>query len=170
MNVWRTPEKLALVTGVDNVGKPHIITVGWIMRVSFSPPIFAVAINNSRYLHQCINETNEFNIAIPGAPLAEAVLGCGERNPQREDRFAKYGLKTGKGEYVKSPIITNAEANFECMVIGSIPAGDHTVFLGKVMETWVSEKPDQNLMIVGDQAGYQVLMEKSPYKLGIIKD
>ncbi len=170
MNVWRTPEKLALITSVDSFGKPQIITVGWIMRVSFEPPVFAIAINSTRTMHNCIKESNEFNIAIPGAALAAATFGCGESNANGEDRFVKFGLETDKGEYIKSPIITNAIANFECLVTDSVSAGDHTIFLGKVMETWVSDKPGQNLLIAGDQAGYEVLLEKGPYKLGIVRE
>ncbi len=169
MNLWRTPEKVVLVTSINEQEKPQVISVGWNMRVSFDPPMFAVAIGNIRYMNKCINYSDEFVIAVPGTDLANAVIGCGEPGQREEDRFNKYGLKTISGDYCKSPLIDNCIANFECLVKDKVKAGDHTIFVGKIMGTWVNEKPSSNLLVVGDEPGYDVLAEAGPYKIGIIK-
>jgi flavin reductase (DIM6/NTAB) family NADH-FMN oxidoreductase RutF len=169
MDLWRTPEKVVLVTSIDEQGKPQVISVGWNMRVSFDPPMFAIAVGNNRYMYKCINFSKEFVIAVPGTDLANEVIGCGEPGQGEEDRFKKYGLKTNQGDYCKSPLIENCIANFECLVKDSVKSGDHTIFVGKVMSAWVNEKTSPNLLMVGDEPGYDVLAKTGLYKIGIIR-
>ena len=169
MDLWRTPEKVVLVTSVNEQGKPQVITVGWNMRVSFDPPMFAISIGNNRYMNKCIHSSDEFIIAVPGPDLANEVIGCGEPGQGEEDRFEKYGLKTKLGDYCKSPLIENCIVNYECLVKEKIKAGDHTIFIGKVMGTWVNEKPVPNLLVVGEETGYEVLAEAGLYKIGVVK-
>jgi len=169
MDLWRIPEKVVFVTSIDEHGKPQVITVGWNMRVSFDPPMLAVAIGNIRYMNECIKHSEEFVIAVPGIDLANEVIGCGEPGQGLENRFEKFGLKTKIGDYGKSPLIENCIVNFECLMKNEVKTGDHTIFFSKVMGTWVSEEPTSNLLVVGDEPGYDVLAEAGPYKIGIVK-
>lgn len=170
MSLWRIPERLILVTSLDQEGKPQVITVGWKMRTSFNPPMFAIAIGQKRYIHNCIAETKDFVIAVPGADLARETLLCGEPGTVLENRFEKCSFISQKGAFVKSPLIENCIVNLECEVVERIPSGDHSIFIGKVMASWIKEEPTKNLILVGPESGYQVLVEQEPYRLGIVKD
>jgi flavin reductase (DIM6/NTAB) family NADH-FMN oxidoreductase RutF len=169
MDLWKTPERVVLVTSNDTDGVPHVITVGWKMRTSFKPPMLAIAINNNRYIHRCISDTGEFVLAVPGADRAETTLGCGLPREGDEDRFEKFSLKTEKAGLIKSPLLIDCVANFECHVVNQIETGDHTVFVGDVLASWVNEKPGKNLIIAGESEGYELLAENEPYKIGVIK-
>ena len=169
MDKWRTPERLVLVTSVNESNEPHVITVGWKMRTSFNPPMFAIAVGNGKYMHECISQSEEFVLAVPGDDLAEQVLACGNQSNAFEDRFKKYGLLTKTGESVKSPLIDNCIANFECQVINQVDSGDHTIFIGQVVNSYSSNEEKQNLLVVDDQAGYEVLAEEAPYAVGVVK-
>ena len=168
LDLWKTPERVVFVTASDAEGNPHIITVSWSSRVSFDPPMFAISIGKNRSIHAMIRESGEFVIAVPGAELADAVIGCGKSGPEPEDRFAKYGLEKQPGETVRCPLIRNCIVNYECIVKEKADAGDHTVFIGQVKETWVNDHPTQNLLLVGDESGYSVIVESGPYKVGVI--
>lgn len=168
MDVWRTPERVVLVTSVDSDGLPHVITVGWKMRTSFSPIMFAIAVGHDRYMHKCISESQEFVIAVPGSDLAEESLICGKQG-EKVDRFEKCGLEKLAAYSIKSPLIKNCLANFECKVVNQIETGDHTLFVGEVVNAWVNEKSGKNLLIVGDEDGYDVLAEEGPYRVGVVK-
>lgn len=170
MDKWRTPERIVFVTSTNEENGPHVITVSWKMRVSFNPKVFAISVGKSKYMHSCISGSREFVLAVPGEDLAEEVLACGKKSNRIEDRFNKYGLKTMQGERVKSPIIENCLANFECTVIEHLDVGDHTIFVGQVLTSWASEDNQNNLLVVGDQAGYRVLAEEPPYSIGVVKD
>ncbi len=169
MELWRTPERVVLVTSIDKQNVPHVITVSWFSRVSFDPPMFAIAIGNNRSMYNLINDSKELVIAIPGPELADAVLGCGKSGQELEDRFEKYGIETKVGKVVKSPLLSNCLVNYECLVKEQVVAGDHTVFIAKVKQSWASDEPVQNLILVGDEKGYDILAESGPYKVGTIK-
>jgi len=168
MDVWRTPERVVLITSVAGDGLPHVITVGWKMRTSFNPPMFAIAIGHESYMHKCISESQEFVIAVPGRDLAEEALICGKQ-AEKTDRFEKCGLEKLAAHSLKGPLINNCLANFECQVVNQIDTGDHTLFVGEVVNSWKNEKTGRNLLVVGDEDGFDVLAEEGPYRVGVVK-
>jgi len=168
MELWNKPERVILVTCMDSDQIPKVMTVGWKMRTSFQPPMFAIAISEKRKMHECLSDSSEFVIAVPGADLADEVLICGSPD-EAENRFERCGFKTREGLFVKSPIIENCLANFECKIVHTMQAGDHTIFVGEVLASWANERPTKNLVIVGENEGYESLAEDEPYKIGVIK-
>ncbi len=170
MSVWNTPERLVLVTSIDPEGKPHVMTAGWKMRTSFKPPMIAIAVGKERYMHKCISESNEFVIAVPGANLAKEVLTCGSPQDKDVDRMELCQFSKKPGNFIKAPLIQKCSASFECKLVGQLDTGDHTIFVGQVLASWIHEEPKQNLLLVGDESGYEFLAEGGPYKIGVIKN
>ena len=147
MDMWRTPERIVFITSVDSDGKPAIITVGWKMRSSFDPPSFAIAVRQNSHMYHCIKTSRE-----------------------GEDKFEKCGFETLSGNYIASPLIRDCIANFECKVVGHLDSGDHTIFNGEVLASWVSAKNElKNLLVINSDKGYTLLAETESYKIGIIK-
>ncbi|OGC07697.1 hypothetical protein A2V82_11075 [candidate division KSB1 bacterium RBG_16_48_16] len=169
IDLWSKPERIVLVTCVDQEGKPVVITVSWQMRASFRPPMMAIAVHENRYIHTCIDSMKEFVLAVPGQDMAEAVLICGSPGDSRQDRFEAAHLKTKSAEFLRSPLIENCIANFECRVVNQLKTGDHTIFVGEVIASWVNETVTKNLLAVDDDEGYIVLAEQGAYKIGIVK-
>jgi flavin reductase (DIM6/NTAB) family NADH-FMN oxidoreductase RutF len=170
LDVWSKPERLVFVTSLDTDGTPRVMTVGWITRASFRPPMLAVAIAQNRTMHQCIRHSNEFVVAVPGEEQAKQTLICGSASENGTDRFKECGFITKPGSLVKVPIIENCLVNFECRVVDQIDSGDHTVFIGEVLSTWMNEKFSANVLLIGMESGYQVLAEEGPYRVGVVRD
>jgi len=169
MALWHVPERLVLVSSVCAKGVPHVITVGWKMRTSFSPPMFAIAIGKERRMHTCIRESGEFVMAVPGADLAEQTVICGTPGDPEEDKFEKCGFRIRASSFIKSPLIESAAANFECKVVSQLDSGDHSLFVGQVLASWVNEDPGKNLILINDSEGYELLSEKAPYRIGVVR-
>lgn len=169
MEVWSKPERLAFATSVDSSGEAQVTTVGWFTRASFRPPTLALAVSRERRLYRCIQESNEFVLAIPGEDQAREILFCGAPSSKQTDRFKECRFITKPGNLVKAPLIENCLANFECRVINQVDAGDHTIFVGEVVSSWMHESPTANLMLVGLESGYKVLAEEGPYRVGVVR-
>ncbi len=169
MDVWAKPERIVLVTSLDEEGQPQVMTVGWKMRTSFQPPMIAIAVGAKRSMHKCIAESKEFVIAVPGAELAKATLLCGIPNPEKIDRFQQGGLITKPGNFVSCPLIENCLANFECKLAAEMPTGDHTIFVGEVVASWINEKPGKNLLVIGEESGTELLAAQGPYRVGVLR-
>lgn len=169
METWRVPERIIFVTSLSRDGEPHIISVSWKMRCSFDPPMFAIAIGKERFMRSCIRESGEFVISVPGEDLAGLVLDVGRPSQSPVNRFEKYNIRTQTAAVTKSPLIAGCLANFECMVENSLDTGDHTIFVGRVVQSWIGDKQKRNLSLVSSDAGYDVLAEDPPYTVGVVK-
>lgn len=134
------PEQIVLVTSVDTMGKPNIITMGWSMFCSGSPPMVAISVGKTRYSHKLISQTKEFVYTFPGEDLEKEMLYCGTHSGRDVDKFKETGLTAMEAKFVKPPLIEECVANFECQVVGEYDAGDHTIFVGKIVAAWISEK------------------------------
>ena len=160
---------MILVTSVDDSGKPNMIAVGWTMRCNSDPPAFAICLGKKS--HSCASVTGscEFVIGIPGTGLAEQVMFCGTHSGRDVDKFAETGLTAGKGKVVTAPLIQECLANLECKVVATQDMGDHRVFFGEVKACWQSDRRERPLLTIGEEAGYELLYEREPFRLGAVK-
>ena len=133
------PRLTVLVSCVDKAGKANIITLAWSMPVSINPPIVVVSIAPKRYSHQLIEETKEFVINIPTMDIAQATLFCGRRSGRSYDKFGETQLTALPAKIVKPPIIKECVAHLECKLEQRITAGDHTLFLGRVLTAYTDK-------------------------------
>ena len=168
-NFWKRPERVVLVTVREEDGPGNIITLGWKMRTSFAPPMLAVSVGKNRYTHRLIEKEKEFVLAFPGESLAEAVLFCGTHSGQEVNKFKEAGLTALPASVVRAPLIEECVANFECRVIGKLGTGDHTIFAGEVLASWLNDNPEKILLAVDDSSSYLQLASGSRHILGVIK-
>ncbi len=133
------PRHTVLVSCADNAGKANIITLAWSMPVSIRPPLVAVSIAPRRYSHKLIEETGEFVINIPTIDIVRETLYCGEVSGRNVDKFKAAGLTPAPAKIVKVPIIRECVGHLECKLHQKIPAGDHTIFIGKIVAAYVNE-------------------------------
>ena len=133
MNVDRALRKLT--TGIYIVttkqgSKINGMVASWVSQVSFSPPLVMIAVKKERYSHQMITAGKVFALNILSTQQKKEVpLFKGTHTP--EDKFfnTPYEIKkTG------SPIIKDALAYLDCVLIDQFTPGDHTLFIGEVIE------------------------------------
>lgn len=113
-------------------------TVNWVTQASFAPPLVAVGVKADSHVHAIIKETSAF---------ALNVLGKGQQ--ALAFTFFKPAVREGatiSGEPVRAgttgaPILTNAPAFVECRLVASVEQGDHSVFVGEVVEAGVARAP-----------------------------
>ena len=165
---WKRPERVVLAVALKPDGSGNIITLGWKMRTSFKPPMFAVSIGKTRYSHDLILNTGEFVLAFPGEGSANDVLYCGTHSGRTVDKFAGTRFTPIDSSIVKAPLIKECVANFECRVSGTMDTGDHTIFAGEVLACWLSDAPERILLSIGDETGYLQLAKGLRHTLGVI--
>lgn len=142
-----------LLSSVGNDGRENIMTIGWgLVGTLWSEPVFMVAVRHSRYTHKLIEETSQFTVNVPSEGMEEIIAYCGKVSGRDHDKFKEMKLKTRKGKTVKSPMISECIANYECRVIGKLEVipenlseevlrtryarGDyHTLYFGKILLT-----------------------------------
>jgi flavin reductase (DIM6/NTAB) family NADH-FMN oxidoreductase RutF len=133
------PMHTVLVTCVGKKGKPNIIPLAWAMPTSHSPPLVAISISPKRYSHTLIEKTEEFVINIPTVKIVNETLACGNTSGRDHDKFEETGLTPIPAKKVKTPIIKECLAHLECKLHNQFETGDHTVFIGEIVEAYANK-------------------------------
>lgn len=153
------PLHVVMVSCVGNSGKPNATTLAWAMPTSQKPPLVAISLAPSRHSHTLIEESGEFVVNIPTLEILQAVYACGSLTGRSFDKFKKAHLTAAPAKTVKAPIIAECTAHLECEVDGQFTTGDHTIFVGKILEAYA----DQGAFA---DAGYDLKRTRHLYHLG----
>ncbi len=165
-----TPSRVALAVSHDRKNaRCNIIVLGWKMRTSMKPPMAVVSIGRTRYSHGLIMREREFVLAFPGADIAREVLRCGTVSGSETDKFEDTGLTPVDAELIRPSLIGECPVNYECRLSGVLETGDHTVFAGEIVRSYLSEEKKKLLVSTGMGEGYDVILEEKGYRLGVIK-
>lgn len=127
------PEGVAIVIARDARGTHNPITLCWFMRVSFDPPLLAFAVGRERYSLGAIRQAREFVLSLPATGMAADALFHGTKSGREMDKLTAAGTRTQPAQAIDSVLLTDAVANFECRLESELPAGDHVIFVGRVV-------------------------------------
>lgn len=114
--------------------KVNAMTAAWVGRASFEPPLITVAIGKTRYSHDMIQESGVFAVNVLGADNIATGKHFGLKSGRKTDKFAGVGYDT---KTTGSPILRDCIAWMDCKAVSHHDAGDHTIFIGEVLEAGV---------------------------------
>ncbi len=157
MSAITDPRQVVLVTcrsHMEVMGKrsekDNIITVAWHMPVSFSPELYAISIGTTRFSCSIIQKSRAFAVNFIPYTLKEKAVICGSSSGRHADKFKKAGLNLVEAEAIDCGLIKEAAACLECEVINEVAAGDHIIFIGKVVSSKQNKTGKRLLQSMGD--------------------
>lgn len=133
------PDRPVFVISTNLEGKPSGMIANWHMRCSFDPPLYAVSLSKSGYTHKLIEESGEFVISVPNKSLEENLMFFGTNHGDKIDKFKQTNIKTFKGKFTKIPLLSEATINLECKVQNKADVGDHYIYIGEVLATYLNQ-------------------------------
>ena len=103
-----------------------------VMQVTAVPVKLLTCLHKDNLTHKFIEESKVFTVSILQQETPMQFIGhFGFKSGNSFNKFEKMEFKTG---ITGAPIVTpNCIGYFECEVDGSLSAGSHTVFVGKVV-------------------------------------
>jgi len=112
----------------------NAMIASWVMQVSFEPRRVAVGVKKNRFSHDLIREGKVFSL-------------CVLRKNQRGQMDLFKGTKLVDGEAISGmpyevletgvPVLKDCAGFVECRLVDSVDAGDHTIFIGEVVNEGV---------------------------------
>ncbi|MEM3608824.1 MAG: flavin reductase family protein [Candidatus Bathyarchaeia archaeon] len=138
------PMHTVLVSCIGKAGKPNIITLAWAMPTSITPPLVAISVAPKRHSHMLIEETKEFVVNIPTMEILKETFYCGRTSGRDRDKFKETALTPLPAKKVKPPIIKECVAHIECKLHSKHVTGDHTIFVGEIIEAYADKQAFKN--------------------------
>ena len=138
----------ALVHGVYVVTtrlgeKINGMTAAWVSQVSLKPPLVVVSIAPSRYSHDLIKESGVMAVNVLTSEQVELGKRFGYKSGRKVDKCAGLAWIT---KATGAPILPQAYAYLDLKVASTFPAGDHTLFVGEVVEAEILHPQAQPLI------------------------
>jgi flavin reductase (DIM6/NTAB) family NADH-FMN oxidoreductase RutF len=121
-------------------GKSNIMTMGWHTVLGFTPSLVGCYIWDANYSHQLVKKSRECVINVPTKDLADEIVGIGNTDGDKVDKFKKFGLTAAPGEKVKAPLIAECYANFECQLYDDSRINE-CFFVWEVVKAHVAPTP-----------------------------
>ena len=143
------PEQVVIAIAKDKNGKANPVTLGWTMIVSGNPAMMAIAVATKHYSIGCIRDSKCFTIAFPSDQQADAALFFGSHSGRDTDKFAEFDCAAEPATEINSVLLADAVANFECTLETETEAGDHIVFIGRIVASHENIEPKKRLYTVG---------------------
>ena len=120
-------------------------TVNWLSQASFGPPLIMVGVKKDSGLHETVKKSNSFAVNILSADQKQLAEDFFRPTTVEGNKVNGHSFKPGT---TGAPILDEVYSYFECKVTGSIEQGDHSVFVGEVVEA-ESRKDDKPLEMGG---------------------
>ncbi len=107
------------------------MTASWVSQVSLMPIMLMVAIAPERYTHGLIKESGYFAINTLSEDQMDTAKHFGFKSGRTVDKFKDTSYFNAKNG---SPVLDRSLAFYECKLVDTFNAGDHTLFAGEVLE------------------------------------
>ncbi len=124
------PSGVTIVTARREDGTLCGLTANAFTSVSLVPPLVLVCIDRAAESHDCILEAGTFVVNVLGDDDGER-LSRRFAEPLAADKFEGVAYTSARGD---APVLDAALAWMECRIHQITEAGDHTIFVGEVVD------------------------------------
>jgi flavin reductase (DIM6/NTAB) family NADH-FMN oxidoreductase RutF len=119
------------VVGAADGDERDAFTAAWVMQTSFDPLLLALSINPEHFSYTLLNRSGVFSVSVLRQGQLDLVRHFGCQSGRNTDKLAGQRWRSGK---LGAPVLLDAAAYLECRVTGTMPAGDHELILGEVVD------------------------------------
>lgn len=114
-------------------------TVNWVTQVSFAPPLVAVGVKADSHAHAIIKESKAFALNVLGKGQQQVAFAFFKPAEAAGGKISGESYRDG---VTGSPILASTPAYVECKLIDTVERGDHSVFVGEVVDAAVEKQPE----------------------------
>lgn len=136
----RVPSGLYILTVRNAASEETGMLASWVQQAGFDPPAVSVAVRNGRYLHEWLLETSRAAISIVSESQKELLGHFGKGFEPGEPAFE--GLETTRTAD-GLPVLTDTVGWLAGDVVGSVEAGDHTLFVIQITSAGRGHRHDE---------------------------
>jgi len=134
-------------------GGIHGMTASSFSSVSLKPPLVLVCVDRRNRTHEHVQEQGCFAIHILAEHQQELSRRCAGAHGETGNELRDVPYREGRSG---APILEECLAHVECRLVHSYEGGDHTIFVGEIIDSGAHEGARPLLYFDG---GYRQLAE-----------
>ena len=134
-----SPNPVTIVCTQKPDGGTNLATESWWTYLSFNPNMIAYAMAKTSYSGEMVRANKKVILTIPGAEIAEAVMGCGCTTGRDTDKISKFGIEMQAVEGSDIQIPLHSRVAIQCSLKEFIETGDHYLYICSVEQVYGNE-------------------------------
>lgn len=137
-----SPNPVTMVCTEKPDGSTNLATVSWWTYLSFNPNMIAYAMAKTSYSGEMVRNNRKVILTIPGAEIADAVMGCGSTTGRDTDKVSKFNieLKAVEGSAIQIPV--HSRVAIVCSLKEYHEVGDHYLYICDVEQVYGDESKE----------------------------
>ncbi|MFC2045472.1 flavin reductase family protein [Chloroflexota bacterium] len=128
-----------LLIGANVDGKPNFMTAAASGVANTEPPMISVAIRHNRYTEKGIRQNSTFSVNVPSIDIMKETDYCGIISGTDVDKTEACKFNVFYGKLGSAPLIEQCPINLECQVVHILELDSHSLVIGRVEESHISE-------------------------------
>ena len=125
-----------VIAGALVDGKENYLTLGGYGGMSMNPQLVYITVNKAHYTNAGIKENGYFSVNIPSTDMVMKTDYVGLVSGRDTDKSAVFS--NFYGSVKKAPMIRECPVNMLCKVFKMVDLPNNEVFIGEIVETYVS--------------------------------
>jgi flavin reductase (DIM6/NTAB) family NADH-FMN oxidoreductase RutF len=147
--LWTMPSGLYVLGSTDKGERRNGMTINWVTQISFDPKWVGASVERDAYTHELVEAGGCFSICI--VDREDRAIVRKFTKPVEVDLAAK----TLNGfPYVEratgAPILAGSVAFLDCQLREKVAAGNHTLFVGEVVDAGFLKPEDTPVLRMED--------------------
>lgn len=117
----------------------NVMAAEWTHHISYEPGLIAVCIRPSDATHSNITKTKEFGVNLCASDQNVISSIAGNNSAKQVDKIGalkELGFRFFKAKKINVLMVEGAAMSAECKLVKKIKLGDHTMFVGEVVEAY----------------------------------
>lgn len=132
---------VSVVTSLDAAGEPRGLTATAVCSVSLEPPLVLVSLDRTSTTHAALRASGVYAVNLLSADQRRLAVRFARAEP------AKFRDLDHRAGTTGAPLLDDAPGYVDCTVEREVPAGDHTVFIGRVEDARIRAGGDDRPLV-----------------------
>lgn len=135
-----SPNPVTVVCTLKPDGSTNLATVSWWTYLSFNPNMIAYAMAKTSYSGEMVRDTQKVILTVPGAEIADAVMGCGSTTGRNTNKVEKFDIDLMEVEDSSIKIPVHSRVAIQCSLKEFHEVGDHYLYICNVEQVYGNEE------------------------------
>lgn len=148
--LWKMPSGLYVVGSTDKDQRRNGMILNWATQVSFDPKWIGIGVEREALTHQLIEASGVFSLCM--IDREDRAIVRKFTKPVDVDLAAHTlnGFEYVDGPATGAPVLAQSAAYLECEVRQPVPIGNHTLFLGEIVNAAFLKDEDTEILRMDD--------------------